>query len=98
MPPFVQGGCKRYKISMMMHKDTHFAIAILFSSPVCSVIYHCDIGLFVPSQISATDVLSASMDDIMDTACEICELLKYEFICIPVSISVMVKISRLDRF
>jgi len=63
-----------YMITLLVH--------IQFFS-VCSVMYHCDITLLVPDQ---SDVVPASKDDIIDTACEICKLLKYEFICIPVSL------------
>lgn len=75
--------CLPTVFELSYYSNTLVSVYLLESVLVCSVIYHCDIGLFVPSQISAADVLSASMDDIMDTACEICELLKYEFICIP---------------
>ncbi|OWF50789.1 glycerol-3-phosphate acyltransferase 1, mitochondrial-like [Mizuhopecten yessoensis] len=65
------------------YSNTLVSAYLLESVLVCSVIYHCDIGLFVPSQSRTADVMSASTDDIMDTACEICKLLRYEFICIP---------------
>ncbi|XP_060072558.1 glycerol-3-phosphate acyltransferase 1, mitochondrial-like [Ylistrum balloti] len=65
------------------YSNTLVSAYLLESVLVCSVIYHCDIGLFVPSQSQTADVMSASTDDILDTASEICKLLRYEFICIP---------------
>ncbi|XP_033756097.1 glycerol-3-phosphate acyltransferase 1, mitochondrial-like isoform X2 [Pecten maximus] len=65
------------------YSNTLVSAYLLESVLVCSVIYHCDIGLFVPSQSRTADVMSASTDDIIDTASEICKLLRYEFICIP---------------
>lgn len=65
------------------YSNTLVSAYLLESVLVCSVIYHCDIGLFVPSQSRTANVMAASIDDIIDTASEICKLLRYEFICIP---------------
>ncbi|KAK3096107.1 hypothetical protein FSP39_023318 [Pinctada imbricata] len=65
------------------YSNSVISVFLLESVLACSVIYNCDVSLGSPDEGYGQEACSASRDDILQTAMDICHLLRYEFTFIP---------------